>query len=63
MTIKNRYKSFLKMFDKAGEIPGPGKYEVRQAILNPKKGRTICRAGRGSRTSRAKNKVDRRLRK
>jgi Sperm-tail PG-rich repeat len=46
ITIKNRYKDFLKMFDKTKDLPGPGKYNISDKILNLNRGRTIYKTGR-----------------
>lgn len=63
MTIKNRYRDFLKIFKKGTEVPGPGRYNIREKILNPQKGRTIYRTGRAGKTGRnmGERKADEKL--
>ena len=47
VTLKQRYKQFLSMFGKGvHDVPGPGKYELMNEILNTEKGRTIFKTGR-----------------
>ena len=37
------------------DVPGPGKYELAQEVLNPEKGRTIYKAGREAQGSNEKS--------
>lgn len=55
-TLKQRYQKFLSIFGKGiYDVPGPGKYEITNEVLNPKKGRSFMQSGRNAKEDRIRS--------